>query len=322
MAQISWSSLPKLGPKGLVARGNLWPRNCRHSQVRSFLRPARASPITVYPSRLHHPLPKIARTSSVFMSTSNTRQQSSELSNKSNWDGPKGAICREMHEAGFEEWGFVIYRCTYGDDEAWNRYMKYFKAAIHDILVSSKYEFLEAYARWTVVEDEADLQAASKLLVRQRFVEWRNQHCVLRKEPEFWRVIPHMPEEATLRLPRFTYCLFVDQDCLDTVDAHAAAKDAGAEDFLVPCLVAGLIDGDFVDHSPIDKYVCPPIEGCTEEYVGWEYIMVKLIPEFYNDYHYEKFEASMDYRRPPLIAPGGVGSMRMGIGRGGYIPSK
>ncbi|KAK7914926.1 hypothetical protein PG985_012629 [Apiospora marii] len=233
-----------------------------------------------------------------------------------------GTTCRGMHETGFQEWGFLIFRCIYGDDEAWDRYMRYFKEAIHESLAKDSCEFLEKYSRWTIVQDEADLQAASKLRVRQRFRDWRDQNPVWREEEEVSRPVPRVVGEATLRLPRFTYCLHVDRDCLGTVDAHAAAKRVGTPYDFTPPLVTGLIDGDFVDLSPIDSYVCPPVEGCTQEYVGWEYIMVDFIPAFYNDCHYYNLESGMQYRRPPLIAPLNVGSMRMGVGKGGIIPSK
>ncbi|KAK8008392.1 hypothetical protein PG991_010943 [Apiospora marii] len=91
-----------------------------------------------------------------------------------------GTTCRGMHETGFQEWGFLIFRCIYGDDEAWDRYMRYFKEAIHESLAKDSCEFLEKYSRWTIVQDEADLQAASKLRVRQRFRDWRDQNPVWR----------------------------------------------------------------------------------------------------------------------------------------------
>ncbi|KAK8016832.1 hypothetical protein PG993_015021 [Apiospora rasikravindrae] len=235
-----------------------------------------------------------------------------------------GDTCREIHETGFGEWGFVIYRCAYGDDEAWYRYLKYFKQAIHDKLVDQNCAFLEKYARWTVVEDEADLRAASKLRVRQRFVDWRDRNTVWRKAPEISKYIPRMPGEATLRLPRFTYCLHVDQDCLDTVDAHAAAKPTETYYHPAPMLVVALIDGDYVDLSAIDDYKCPPVEGCTEEYVGWQYMPVELLPCFYNDHHYYTLESEVyiEYSRPPKIYPLRIGSARWEEGMRVILPGE
>lgn len=45
-----------------------------------------------------------------------------------NWSTqPFAATISGMIETGLQEWGFVIYRCVYGDDEEWKRFMKYFE---------------------------------------------------------------------------------------------------------------------------------------------------------------------------------------------------
>lgn len=43
---------------------------------------------------------------------------------------------RGMIKTGFQEWGFVIYRCVYGDDEAWQQYMDYF---VEDVIEGLKH---------------------------------------------------------------------------------------------------------------------------------------------------------------------------------------
>ncbi|KAK8123040.1 hypothetical protein PG984_011710 [Apiospora sp. TS-2023a] len=217
-----------------------------------------------------------------------------------------------MHKADHAEWGFVIYRCAYGDDALWDRYMKYFKEGIHDKLVEWECEHVEKYARWTVFEDEAGLQGASKLHVRRRFVEWRDRHCVWRPgQPWFDKHLPEFrPPRKTLRLPRFNYCLHVDQDCLETVEAHAADKPTETEFRAAPHLVVALIDGDFLDCSrPDDFHQFPPLDGCTQKYVGWEYTPVGSLPDFYNNHHYWTMDEDIDYRRPPIISPFHLGIM-------------
>lgn len=48
-----------------------------------------------------------------------------------NWSSqPFATTIKSMINTEFHEWGFVIYRCVYGDDEAWQRYMKYFEEGI------------------------------------------------------------------------------------------------------------------------------------------------------------------------------------------------
>jgi len=128
--------------------------------------------------------------------------------------------------------------------------MQYFKEIVHEELVSEK---LRVSGTICAVDcggkrgrPASRLQAASPEL----FVDWRYQHSVSRKGSELSKQIPPLPDEATLRLPRFTYCLHIDQYCLDTVDAQAATKPRDMDYSLAPPMVAGLIDGDFVDLSP------------------------------------------------------------------------
>lgn len=52
---------------------------------------------------------------------------------KFNWSSqPFAATIKSMINTKFHAWGFVIYRCTYGDDDAWQRYMKCFEENVHD----------------------------------------------------------------------------------------------------------------------------------------------------------------------------------------------
>lgn len=78
------------------------------------------------------------------------------------------------------------------------------------------------------------------------FVEWRDRHSVEREVHWTRKLLPPMISDAPSRLPRFTYCLYVEQKCLNTVNAFAelfprASRFAPRP----PPLVADLIDGDF-----------------------------------------------------------------------------
>lgn len=43
-------------------------------------------------------------------------------------------LIESLSLTGFHNWGFVIYRETYGDDAIWERYMDYFKSQVHLML--------------------------------------------------------------------------------------------------------------------------------------------------------------------------------------------
>jgi hypothetical protein len=49
-----------------------------------------------------------------------------------NWSISCPSTTQGMINTGFHEWGFVIYRCVYGDDEAWERYVKYLEEDVID----------------------------------------------------------------------------------------------------------------------------------------------------------------------------------------------
>lgn len=56
--------------------------------------------------------------------------------NASTWaDHPLGRTAYGMKRSGFHRWGFVIYRTTYDDDAAWERYVGVLKRTARSVLV-------------------------------------------------------------------------------------------------------------------------------------------------------------------------------------------
>lgn len=51
------------------------------------------------------------------------------------WEHPMASTAFGMKRSGFHRWGFVIYRTTYGDDEAWERYLDVLKVTALNALV-------------------------------------------------------------------------------------------------------------------------------------------------------------------------------------------
>lgn len=114
------------------------------------------------------------------------------------------------------------------------------------------------------------------------------------------------------RLPRFTYCLYVDQKCLDTLKAHSKPDpgQGGAPKKSSP-LVATLIDGDF-DESlyvqgglrapPDERGQSPAVDGRTCKYVGFQYVNTGGLGDRYDRMHYLRMDDPMDYIRPPWFS--------------------
>lgn len=147
------------------------------------------------------------------------------------------------------------------------------------------------------------------------FVEWRDKHSVEREEHWTKKLLPPMARDPSTRLPRYTYCLYVDQKCLDTVTAFAE-KFPKPSRFAPspPPLVAVLIDGDFDESqyvrggaraSPDERGQHPAVDGRTCWYVGWEYVDTNTLGSLYDELHSLRLDDPRDYTRPPKITPCG-----------------
>ncbi|KAK3298782.1 uncharacterized protein B0H64DRAFT_317581 [Chaetomium fimeti] len=223
------------------------------------------------------------------------------------------ALCRSLRDTDFHEWGFVIYRGVYGDDDAWNSFLQCLRDNVHLNLRRGgapgpeRGALLERYAQWTVIEDRATLDGASRDVVRQKFVRWREGRIVTRKRSPNFLTLPCDPKP--LALPRFAYCLYVDHECLATLGPHLAGKpsDPTQPHFPPPPLVAILIDGDYV-HQPDVQGPFPPIDGSTARYVGWEYSDTRYICSLYEDLIASPLD-DYSYRRPPALTETGSRSM-------------
>ncbi|KAK1564276.1 uncharacterized protein LY79DRAFT_530181 [Colletotrichum navitas] len=221
----------------------------------------------------------------------------------STWaDHPLGRTAYGMKRAGFHRWGFVIYRATYNDDTAWERYLKALKLTVRRALADEGGDvLLEQYIDWPVIADQPTLDGASKADVRKHFNSW----CAACSEE---RDGPGATKSKTKRLPRFRYCVYVDRKCLDTLARLPANQDKEDYDELSN-VVAVVIDGAFDKRTPgDDKGLYPDIEGCTERYVGWRYEGIDMLVNTYEESHNYPL-SHIDYKRPPLISPDGLSSM-------------
>lgn len=79
----------------------------------------------------------------------------------------------QLHDDGHRVWGFVVYRCTYGDDAAWQTFLERIHASIRQ-----KMEFYhgldllgEDCFKLTVHDDASKFDGASVQNVREHFKE-------------------------------------------------------------------------------------------------------------------------------------------------------
>jgi len=208
-----------------------------------------------------------------------------------------GNTIKFMRQTGFHQWGFVIYRAAYANDNLWDRYLAALKDNVrHNLQRNNCDDLLEQYIQWTVFNTEVD--KSTKNDARRHFASWCNENRV--------------EHDVRSALPRFNYCLYIDQKCLETLEAHAQGKSNRNEAGLgppLPPLVAAIIDVKYSPPRMVLTFGCHssfgPIEGGIGRYVGWEYYDTVYLPLLYDKLHVEPLDEEETYFRPPGIAPGG-----------------
>lgn len=184
---------------------------------------------------------------------------------------------------GQRTWGFVIYRCTYGDDDAWARFMKIVNERVRESLEAYDTPELMETLDWPVQEDRATLEGASKDVVRQHFRRW----------------VAGAPGHDDPFSPRFRYCIQVDAESLKSVVTDAPQPPEPDLDS-IGCV--NMIEGDWtLDEDEEEDDGGEEIEGCTQHNVGWIRVPVcGLAPRTYSMFG---DDAGWDicYVRPPDV---------------------
>jgi len=182
------------------------------------------------------------------------------------------------------------------------------KSQITDKLnISGRDLLLPHYQEWTIIEDQGKLEGASKAQARVLFSDWVARASVERDGPSV--------DEARVReLPRFNYCLRVDRECLDTLDAYeewdSIPVEPGMDRFALnfkkgqnPPVVCAIMDKSCAPEGKgEDGY--PSLEGCTRYYLGCISMDVSAVPGLYDDLHHFGLVRGLgEYGRPPLVYP-------------------
>ncbi|XEU96394.1 hypothetical protein FSHL1_001679 [Fusarium sambucinum] len=209
---------------------------------------------------------------------------------------PLSSLIWDMQATDFKRWGFVIFRTVYTEESQplWESYIEFLKASVEEDLEFKELStLLNPLLEWVIIEDQETLNNASKQHVRERFSEWTSQHSVKRDGPG-------VEDAFRQQFPRFRYCVYVDQKCLDTVAQYEAWAKAGAEDGdkQVVCVV---LDKNCHQKGEV-KGRFPRIEGCSREYTGWQYTSVHCLAHLYDKLSKQEL-SGYDYTRPPMVFP-------------------
>jgi hypothetical protein len=239
---------------------------------------------------------------------------------------PESVLLGSLAEIKHDKWGFMIYRCTYQDDHAWER----FKQIMHERtqkLMEMSYtpeaaKSLTDNLEWTFVEDRVALDGASKSQLRERFKKWAVQSIVT-EQPRAQAETERDPE-PTFWIPRYRYFIQVDEQALQSVlDApESDFYEGGFINFVDSrwkplgdrpsrSCIDGIEDGDEDEVIEDDEEVIEdededevfdPIDGCTEENVGWMRLAATTVvgTEFYvSVFDYPGGGWYVSYKRPP-----------------------
>ncbi|SPO06966.1 uncharacterized protein DNG_09660 [Cephalotrichum gorgonifer] len=209
-------------------------------------------------------------------------------------------------------WGFIIFRCTYGDDAAWARHIETLREEARCSL--DYYNAPDIFTRLeiTVVEDREALEGASTAVVRVYFSEWVKGGVVEWEQG--------MPDAGMS--PRYRFCIRVrdvgdaasadgqgqedDEEDNDDNGDEDIEEDKDEEDEEDEENEEGSVDLIWKDWEPSvpdpRQRPEPPVEGSTRPGVGWmrvsdSTVMVTMYELLYHD----PDMWYIAYRRPPEV---------------------
>ena len=128
-----------------------------------------------------------------------------------------GNTIRAMKTSSFLKFGFVIYRCTYTDDAAWDQVLSLIQQEDQEHIkeLGPGRDWLGAHLEWTFIED-LTLDGATQEQVKTWFDGWADGVV-----EEFERT----STDNVRGLPRFNFCVFVDERCLESLEKSKAVVD-------------------------------------------------------------------------------------------------
>jgi hypothetical protein len=254
------------------------------------------------------------RANSLFLST---------FSTQGSYKSPEARIIHgQLQAKNLNNWGFVIYRCSYGTDQEWYRFMKIFKAQAEDAIANAcGAPWLYQKLSWTVVEDRS-LKGATTAQVRAAFRNWIFSPQADSEIPAALRqrvdIIPpgHTPEEARLLsrtrvAPRYQYCVQVDDIALKSIlkygeeepysNYHGHVNIVKVDWEIPDPNTPEHKDAEKLGYNPVDEGE-PPIEGCRLYDVGWmrcdvEGMLSALYTYLVKDGNWDDWY----YHRPPQV---------------------
>ncbi|KAG2419931.1 hypothetical protein HFD88_004728 [Aspergillus terreus] len=180
-------------------------------------------------------------------------------------------------------WGFLVYRCTYRDDKAWQRMVQYIQDHAQSWLESEQRTDLIPSHDPVFLNDKTKFDGATSHDVRDHFDIWAQAQTSQTNDPSWFKYAA-----------RYEFCVFVDDICLESL-VHME------DDPVVKILCRG---SGYLPPEERNYQVHPEWEdGVTddpEEYVGWIYVRAREYVWWY-DWLCEDWQWPDMYNRPPIL---------------------
>lgn len=201
-----------------------------------------------------------------------------------------------------DKWGWVIYRCTYDDDEGWTRFKQHIIQRSRAEIAESDTPELADSLEWTFVEDRVTLDSASRAQLRSRFNQWALEALKAeqpRAENQRW---------GTWGLLRYNYFIHVDDGALKSVvdEPPQLPEDMCGEGYVnfvqadwKPFSEKAYNTRDVIGVEEDEGY--EPIDGCTEENVGWMKISSRMVGTYFYQVMMDPDAWYVFYKRPEEI---------------------
>jgi hypothetical protein len=214
------------------------------------------------------------------------------------------------------KWGFVIVRCVYGpaSETPWAMMLELLRAHVEESLSLQDQVELLPHHEITTVEDEATLGGADSYAARRAFRAWVAADLPPRLHADRLKEYGGLAQArakllsndahastnhpAAVMPPRWQYCIFIDQDCLRSLEKGPVEPEL-KEPALKILTTDWKWDGE---ESPTEEFVTMNWDGGQTdeegEEVGWMYMDMLEYVDVYERLLSSVFAWHEYYERP------------------------
>lgn len=212
-------------------------------------------------------------------------------------------ILYELKDRKIEKWGWVFYRTTYKDDEAWDIFKQKLNISVRSIInLDPRSEINEAMfdkLEFIFIEDKAKFDGASKEELRAHFQEWVADSFSA-ENPRADQKLLHDNEPVA----RYRFFFEIDEDALRSCGSQSSGHANFVDGLSSSEDCSGNLNLAAQKNPEQPQNQVEAIEGCSD--VDW----MRMDMAFFMDPH---FYAGMSmpvedmwhcfYERPPAIVP-------------------